>query len=519
MQGAGLVAGAVFAEYRIERELGRGGMGTVYLAGHPRLPRMVALKLLNRDLYADEDVRRRFEREADVAARLDHPNIVSVLDRGADAGQLWISMQYVDGSDAADFAGHPLEPMRAVQIVRQTADALDYAHERGVLHRDVKPANILLTAGRGGDRVLLGDFGIARLRDDRNQLTKTGDLLATLAYAAPEQLSGKPVDHRVDQYALGCTLFTLLTGAVPFTATNPGAMVAAHLTQPVPRASLVVPHLPAAIDAVIARAMAKNPDERFIGCIEFADAAQQALIRQPPITPPYPAAAPLLSAVPVPPPAQPPAQPTIAYQLPPHPLPPSRPSRSGQVSSSWRTVSVLLMVLALVATAGAAGIYWKFFRPHGPNPLPWGAYTSLAYSFAGLIPNDPAGTGWRGAHCSTVATIVVQEGDPVPVRQITCTQPDGVTAWYTEYARPDDLTNYLAAHTVRVEERDVSGGTGGPLPLQLHRPTNPAAPFALATYKDVLLQARTNLVEVSWPGHTFDEVRDQWWQPAPFEQR
>ncbi|MBC7304518.1 MAG: serine/threonine protein kinase, partial [Nocardia sp.] len=277
MHGVEFSAGTVFAGYRIDRLLGRGGMGTVYLAAHPRLPRQVALKLLNRELYSDDEVRGRFEREADVSAQLDHPGIVSVLDRGVEDGLMWISMQYVDGTDASVYRREPMDPVRAIGIVAQTAEALDYAHDRGVLHRDVKPANILLAPTRSGERVLLTDFGIARLRGDARQLTRTGAFLATLAYASPEQLSGAPVDHRSDQYSLACTLFTLLTGESPFPANNPGAVVAAHLTKPVPRASAVISALPSGIDAVIATAMAKDPVERFSSCAEFARAAAVAL--------------------------------------------------------------------------------------------------------------------------------------------------------------------------------------------------------------------------------------------------
>ncbi|WP_245568845.1 serine/threonine-protein kinase [Nocardia concava] len=513
MDGAGLVSGTVFAGYRIERLLGRGGMGTVYLAGHPRLPRSVALKLLNRDLYADDEVRRRFEREADVAARLDHPNIVAVLDRGVEAGQLWISMQYVDGPDASGFAGEPLDPRRAVRIIEQTADALDYAHGRGVLHRDVKPANILLTRGRDGDRVLLGDFGIARLRDDQQQLTRTGELLATLAYAAPEQLSDRPVDHRADQYALGCTLYALLTGHAPFAATNPGAMVAAHLTQAVPSASAAVPRLGPAIDTVIARAMAKRPEDRFGTCSELAAAAHLALTGEHHAftgeSPNVPAA----TVVRIPqPPVAPPPPPTLwnpALTPPANPVP-------AQVSSRWRTASVLLLALALVAVAGigAAGVYWKFLRPAGPRAMPWGYRHSLAVEYPRLIPADPAGTGWRGARCSAVGTVVAMAGDPIPTGQIICTQPDGVTIWYTRYDRSQDVDSYLDAHTVRVDgERDIANNFGS---MVLQRPKDPAAPFTLATYGWTTPGMRESLVEISWPGHTFEEVRDQWWQDAPF---
>ncbi|MCP9621055.1 serine/threonine protein kinase [Nocardia otitidiscaviarum] len=495
MRAPGLVAGTVFAGYRIERLLGRGGMGEVYAAAHPRLPRTVALKLLNREVYADEEVRRRFDREAELAAALDHPNIVSVLDRGADGGLLWISMQYVDGSDAAAFAGRPLDPLRAVRIVEQCAEALDYAHERGVLHRDVKPANILLTAGRDGDRVLLSDFGIARLRDDELQLTRTGEFRATLAYAAPEQLSGQPVDHRVDQYSLGATLFTLLVGETPFTVASPGEMVAAHLTRPVPRASRLVAELPPAVDAVIAKAMAKNPSERYDSCIEFAQAARLALTGSASI----PSVAPR------------PTGPMEPYRLPHNPIPP----RPGQVSSGWRTISILLIVLALVAVAGvgAAGIYWKFLRPAGTKPVPWGEHNSIARHFPQLIPSSPAGTGWRDAQCWAAGTVVAQAGDPVPVRQIVCKDPDGVTSWYTEYVGRADAATYLDAHAVRVGDRESSERVGL---LALYRPTNPAAPFSLATCGGTRPGVNNIVVEVHWPERSFEEVRDQWWQLAPF---
>ncbi|MFG3620038.1 serine/threonine-protein kinase [Nocardia sp. NPDC047654] len=274
-----LASGDVFAGYVIERQLGRGGMGSVYLAKHPRLPRMTALKLLNREMCFDKEVRARFEREADLVAQLDHPNIVTVYDRGLDDEQLWISMQYVDGIDAASVEPKSLPPERAVQIIKETADALDYAHGNGVLHRDVKPANILLarsTAGRG-ERVYLTDFGIARLRDDTGHLTQTGTFTATLAYASPEQLTGASLDHRSDQYSLACSLFWLFTGTGPFSATNPAAVIQGHLQGAPPALSGVRAGLPFALDGVLARAMAKRPDDRYGSCAEFAAAAKQAL--------------------------------------------------------------------------------------------------------------------------------------------------------------------------------------------------------------------------------------------------
>ncbi|MRH91100.1 protein kinase [Nocardia sp. SYP-A9097] len=272
-----LRSGETFAGYLIERELGRGGMGSVYLARHPRLPRLVAIKLLSPELFGDSEVRARFEREGDVVARLDHPNIVPLFDRGFDDDRMWIAMRYIDGLDASLLESANLPPRQAIRIIGETAKALDFAHRKGVLHRDVKPANILIERVDGEERIFLADFGIARLRDENTKLTQTGSFTATLAYAAPEQLSGQPLDHRCDQYSLACTLFRLLTGAVPFDAQHPIAIMRGHLDQPPPPVSSLRPGLPPALDAVMAKAMAKHPDARFDSCTAFATAAQQAL--------------------------------------------------------------------------------------------------------------------------------------------------------------------------------------------------------------------------------------------------
>ncbi|WP_083887733.1 serine/threonine-protein kinase [Nocardia asiatica] len=278
-----LQTGDVFAGYVIKRVLGHGGMGTVYLAQHPRLPRLTALKLLKRDLYADTDIRRRFEREADLVARLDHPNIVTVFDRGAEEQQLWISMQYVPGADASCADVDVLAPARAVQIVADTAAALDFAHANQVLHRDVKPANILLAKAPIGqpERVLLTDFGIAGIRGAESTIGSSGTITATLAFGAPEQLIGNSLDDRADQYSLACTLFWMLTGAPPYPGGNPAAVVHKHLYAPIPMLSRVRPGLPPALDPVLARAMAKRPADRFASCAEFAAAAKHALAGHP----------------------------------------------------------------------------------------------------------------------------------------------------------------------------------------------------------------------------------------------
>ncbi len=274
-----LASGDVFAGYVIERLLGRGGMGQVYLAKHPRLPRMTALKLLNREMVADPEIRARFEREADLVAQLDHPKVVTVYDRGLEDGQLWISMQFIDGIDAASVDPQKLPPERAVQIIAEVAEALDYAHGNGVMHRDVKPGNMLLARSTGGkgERVYLTDFGIARLRDDGGHLTQTGTFTATLAYASPEQLTGAQLDGRSDQYSLACSLFWLFTGRGPFNAPNPAAVIRGHLQGPPPALSSVRPGLPVGLDAVLLKAMSKRAVDRFASCADFAAAAKQVV--------------------------------------------------------------------------------------------------------------------------------------------------------------------------------------------------------------------------------------------------
>ena len=268
--------GAVFAGYTIERLLGTGGMGEVYLVQHPRLPRREALKILPVSVSADPEYRQRFAREADIAASLWHPHIVEIHDRGEHDGQLWITMDYVEGTDASKLMRnrYPLgmPPKDVFEIVSAIADALDYAHERYLLHRDVKPANILVTDPRNGDRrILLTDFGIARGANDISGLTATNVTVGSVAYAAPEQLTGMPLDGRADQYALACTAFHLLTGRPPFANSNPAVVIGNHLSSPPPRLGSLRADL-SPIDNVVAKAMAKERDQRFDTCREFAAA-------------------------------------------------------------------------------------------------------------------------------------------------------------------------------------------------------------------------------------------------------
>ncbi|MGE2816182.1 serine/threonine-protein kinase [Mycobacterium heidelbergense] len=274
-----LVSGATFAGYTILRLLGSGGMGEVYLARHPRLPRSDALKILPTDVSADREFRDRFNREADVAATLWHPHIVGVHDRGEFDDQLWIAMDYVEGTDAGQLmkdrypTGMPVHDVCA--IVTAIAGALDYAHHRGLLHRDVKPANILLAEPEDGERrILLADFGIARQLADVSGLTATNLTVGTVAYAAPEQLMGENIDGRADQYALAATAFQLLTGAPPYQHSNPVAVISQHLNAAPPKLSDRRREL-AHLDPVLSTALVKNPAERFGRCREFAQSLSE----------------------------------------------------------------------------------------------------------------------------------------------------------------------------------------------------------------------------------------------------
>ena len=288
-----LAPGDVFAGYTVLRQLGLGGMGAVYLARHPRMQRSVALKLLRSDLCADPEFTRRFEHEVETLAGLSHPNIVSILDCGQHDGQLWLSVQYVDGVDgetALEAAGGLLPADRVLHIVTGVAAALDHAHKRNLVHRDVKPANVLLTAP-GDDEpewVFLTDFGIAKSLDANTRLTRTGNVVATLEYASPEQIESAPLDARSDVYSLACVAHRMLTGSVPYPGESVTAKMHGHLILPPPRPTSLIPWLAPAVDGVVTQAMAKDPAQRFPTCRAFAAALADAIEDFPaPPPPPY----------------------------------------------------------------------------------------------------------------------------------------------------------------------------------------------------------------------------------------
>ena len=272
----GLAPGARVAGYVLERLVGVGGMAAVYQARDERLGRVVALKLL----AGDEAVRIRFVREARAVAAVDHPHIIPVYAAGESDGMQFIAMRFVPGDTLQGVirTNGSLSPRRAAGFISPVASALDAAHAAGLVHRDVKPGNILVDARRGGpEHPYLTDFGIARAMLSAGTLTVAGQFLGTPDYAAPEQVNGQPVDGRADQYALGCVAFEVLSGAVPFKRELPIAVLYAHLSTPPPRLTLIRPDLPPAVDDVLARAMAKNPDDRYPSCADFADALRESL--------------------------------------------------------------------------------------------------------------------------------------------------------------------------------------------------------------------------------------------------
>jgi serine/threonine protein kinase, bacterial len=271
-----LADGQVIAGYTILRSLGAGGMGEVYLVQHPRLPRRDALKVMSASVCSESEYRQRFNREADIAATLWHPHIVEVHDRGDVDGQLWISMDYVEGTDAgrllAERYPDGMPPDEVVRIMTAVADALDYAHQRGLLHRDVKPANILMAnPGSADERIMLADFGISRWLGEPSTLTGTNMTVGTVAYSAPEQLKGEDIDGRADQYALAATAFQLLTGTPPFQHSNPAVVISQHLTADPPKIGTRRPEL-SGLGPVFDKALAKSPGDRYNQCIDFARA-------------------------------------------------------------------------------------------------------------------------------------------------------------------------------------------------------------------------------------------------------
>lgn len=337
------------AGYRVIRQLGAGGMGQVFLVQHPRLPRRDALKLLDAGVSRNDDFKARFQREADLLAQLSHSNIVTLHDRGEFEGRLWITMEFIDGTDAAELlkADGPLDPDLALELVAGAGTALDYAwRKQRITHRDVKPANILVGIDESDgapqiESVKLADFGIAKAAGESTSLTSTGMTIGTMQYISPEAIEGEVVDNRSDIYSLGCTAFHLLAGQPPFTGTSIASTMSAHLTKPVPSISTVNPHLPEAMDAVFERVLTKSPDDRYQSCAEFVTALREAAggeVR-------YPASAQTLAAA-----TQPSNAPTQVRKV--------AAKASAQPHSKSRTVAIAAAAVVVLAVAAVVlGVY------------------------------------------------------------------------------------------------------------------------------------------------------------------
>ena len=272
-------AGAVLAGFRIESQIGEGAMGAVFLAEDTRRGGQVALKVLVRDLAQDERFRRRFLRESKLAASLDHPHVVPIVDSGEADGVLYLAMELVEGLDLREILRREsrLDPERAIGLVAQIAEALDAAHASGLVHRDVKPANILIREIPEGEHAYVCDFGLARHLSSASSLTTDRGLVGTIDYIPPEQIEGGAIDGRADVYSLACVLFECLAGSRPFDRESELSVVFAHLNEPPPRLSDIRPDLPAAFDDVFATALAKSPTERYTTCGELVDAARAAV--------------------------------------------------------------------------------------------------------------------------------------------------------------------------------------------------------------------------------------------------
>jgi serine/threonine-protein kinase len=295
--------GDVIAGYRLDELVGRGGMGVVFRATHIALERQGAVKLIAPELALNEEFRMRFQRESRLAASIDHPNVIPIFDAGEEDGQLYVAMRFVDGTDLAALVASRdgLSPEEAVDVIAQVGAALDAAHRRGLVHRDVKPGNVLLESGPSGAHAYLTDFGLVKaVGAASGVLTRTGQWLGTPDFAAPEQIHGRDVDARTDVYSLGCMLYHAVAGKPPFEGDTEVAKIFAHLSKAPPALTEAAPEAPAALDDVIRTALEKDPDARYPSAGELVSAAKRALAtpapaetqsraRHVPSTPPAPA--------------------------------------------------------------------------------------------------------------------------------------------------------------------------------------------------------------------------------------
>lgn len=410
---AGFTPGTVIGGYRLEEEIGAGGMATVFRARDERLGRSVALKVLVPGLARDTAFRERFIRESQAASGVDHPNIIPVYGAGEDSGVLYLAMRYVPGGDlhAVVEREGPLLPDRVVSLLSPVASALDAAHRTGILHRDVKPANVLVDVSPGRpDHPYLSDFGLARREAGAGlTLTRAGEFVGTAGFAAPEQIDGRPALAASDQYALGCVAFTLLTARLPFHSSSAEAVLWAQMSRPAPKVTPARPDLPSAADEVIARVLAKDPGDRFPACSDFVEALARAL-----------AGAPGASIPPAPQrpgpghPSFPSGTPAPAATAPPAamPYPGAPPTTADPVPRRTRRARWPLAVAAVIVAAGAATGAVLLSQPGHPGTGASGAAPALNVSakLAATV-RDPGQSIVAVAASRGTLTILDQSGD------------------------------------------------------------------------------------------------------------
>ncbi|HEX2030668.1 MAG TPA: serine/threonine-protein kinase [Actinomycetota bacterium] len=430
--------GTVVAGYRLDAFIGRGGMGMVYRAEDQETGtrgRKAAVKLLAPELAADERFSERFRQESQTAASIDHPNIIPIYEAGEEDGVLYIAMRYVEGDDLHAFLRRqgPLPANLALEIIGQVAAALDVAHLRGLVHRDVKPGNVLLVPSNDPSdppHAYLTDFGLTKQVKATGGLTQVGQFVGTIDYVAPEQVQGKDVDPRTDVYALGCVLFECLTGQPPFRRDEEAAALWAHISEPPPPVTALRPDLPRELDEVVARALAKSPADRFSTCRELVNAVRWALS--------VPRAEPTAVAAAPPPtagaateagarePVSPPPGPPLATYPP--PVAPSWPHQPAPARRNavilWTVIGVA--VLALVGTLAA--VLLTRDQPERPFPADV-AERQLLAAIPTELQTPPCGRGERPAAASAAAVC-----------------PDGAQR-YTFYLYPDASSMNRAYNT------------------------------------------------------------------------
>jgi len=387
------LVGKTLGQYQLVDQIGKGGMATVYKAYQPALDRYVAIKILPAYFLHEPGFAERFTREAKAIAQLDHPNILPVYDFGKQDDISYIVMKYVSAGTLHDRLGAPISPAEIIPLIEQIASALDHAHQQGILHRDIKPSNILLDERNW---VYLSDFGLAKMVEGSVALTGSGVGVGTPTYMSPEQGRGLEVDARTDVYSLGVILFEMFTGSVPYAAETPMAVVIKHLTDPIPIPSRINPDIPAAVERVLLKALAKDRDSRFASAGQLASALKQAVEQLPPkaATSPIPQAA--TSPAPRPPSSAPASPPPAPVSPPPAPAS-SPPTAAPAPARSFPLMPVLVGAGALVLIV-ACGLLAAFY----------------------LVNDDAPGTGDSDTSAQAVvpptegATVIVATLSPTP---------------------------------------------------------------------------------------------------------